>query len=60
VLYPARGNLRQSKTYDLELTFVKAWSDLWAIHQRKCKEWENGGFLVVLSAMKSLCIGIGR
>jgi hypothetical protein len=21
-----------------------AYSDLWAIHQRKCKEWQKGGF----------------
>jgi hypothetical protein len=60
VLYPTRGNLRQSKTYDLELTFVKACSDLWAIHKRKCKEWEKGGFLVVLPVIKSLRVGTGR
>jgi hypothetical protein len=36
-LYPTSGNLWQSKTYDLGLTFVKACSDLSAIHQRKCK-----------------------
>jgi hypothetical protein len=42
--YPTRGNLWQSKTYDLGLTFVKACSDLWAIHQRKCKEWQKRGF----------------
>jgi hypothetical protein len=35
--YPTKGNLWQSKTYDLGLTFVKACSDLWAIHRRKCK-----------------------
>jgi hypothetical protein len=29
-LYPTRGNLWQSKTYELRLTFVKACSDLWA------------------------------
>jgi hypothetical protein len=23
---------------------VKSCSDLWAIHQRKCKEWQKGGF----------------
>jgi hypothetical protein len=39
LLYPIRGNIWQSKTCDIELTFVKACSDLWAIHQRKCKEW---------------------
>jgi hypothetical protein len=38
LLYPTRGNLWQIKTYDLGLTFVKACSDLWAIHQRNCKE----------------------
>jgi hypothetical protein len=21
-----------------------AYNDLWAIHQRKCKEWQKGGF----------------
>jgi hypothetical protein len=31
-LYPTRGNLWQSKTYDLGLTFVKACSDLLASH----------------------------
>jgi hypothetical protein len=37
VLYPIRGNLRQCKTYDIELIFIKACSDLCVIHQRKCK-----------------------
>jgi hypothetical protein len=46
LLYPRAGNLWQSKTYKLELTFVKACSDLWATHQRKCKEWQKEGFLV--------------
>jgi hypothetical protein len=46
LLYPRGGNLRQSKTYDLGLTFVKACSDLCAIHQRKYKEWQKGGSLV--------------
>jgi hypothetical protein len=32
--YPTRGNLWQSKTYDLVLTFVKACSDLLASHHR--------------------------
>jgi hypothetical protein len=32
MLYPIRGNLWQSKTYNLELTFVKACSDLLASH----------------------------
>jgi hypothetical protein len=32
LLYPTRGNLWQSKTYDLELTFVKACSDLLTSH----------------------------
>jgi hypothetical protein len=32
LLYPIRGNLWQSKTYDLGLTFVKACSDLLASH----------------------------
>jgi hypothetical protein len=31
-LYPTRGNLWQSKTYDLGLTFVKACRDLLASH----------------------------
>jgi hypothetical protein len=31
-LYPTRGNLWQSKIYDLVLTFVKACSDLLAPH----------------------------
>jgi hypothetical protein len=35
-LYPTWGNLRQSKIYKLELTFVKTCSDLLASHQRKC------------------------
>jgi hypothetical protein len=35
-------------------------SDLGAIHQRKCKEWQKGGFLVGRSAMKSLHVGTGR
>jgi hypothetical protein len=42
--YPRVGNLWQSKTNDLGLTFVKACSDLWAIHQWKCKEWQKRGF----------------
>jgi hypothetical protein len=46
LLYPTRGNLWQSKTYELGLTFVKACSDLWVIHQRKCKEWQKGGSLI--------------
>jgi hypothetical protein len=37
MLYPTRGNLWQSKIYNLGLTFIKACSDLWAIHQTKCK-----------------------
>jgi hypothetical protein len=32
MLYPIRGNLWQSKTYDLRLTFVKACSDLLISH----------------------------
>jgi hypothetical protein len=53
-----RGCLNmQSKTYDLELIFVKACSDLLAIHQWKCKEWQKGGFLVACTEMKSLCLG---
>jgi hypothetical protein len=32
LLYPTRGNLWQSKTYDLGLTFVKACSDFLASH----------------------------
>jgi hypothetical protein len=47
MLYQIRGNLWQSKTYELGLTFVKACSDLCAIHQRKCKEWQKGGSLVI-------------
>jgi hypothetical protein len=31
-LYPILGNLWQSKTYDLGLTFVKACSDLLSSH----------------------------
>jgi hypothetical protein len=34
LLYPTRGNLWQSKTYDLVFTFVKAYSDLLASHHR--------------------------
>jgi hypothetical protein len=30
----------------LYYTFVMACSDLRVIHQRKCKEWQKGGFLV--------------
>jgi hypothetical protein len=33
-LYPTRGNLWQNKTCNLELTFVKACSDLLASHHR--------------------------
>jgi hypothetical protein len=36
-LYPTRGNLWQSKTYELGLTFVKACSDLWAITKGSVK-----------------------
>jgi hypothetical protein len=57
MLYPIWGNLWQNKTYDLELTFVKACSDLWAIHQRMCKEWQKGGFLVAHVVLKSLRVG---
>jgi hypothetical protein len=32
-LYPTRGNLCKSKTYKLELTFIKACSDLLSSHQ---------------------------
>jgi hypothetical protein len=39
VWYPTRGNLRQSKTFEQGLTFIKVCSDLWAIHQKKYKEW---------------------
>jgi hypothetical protein len=42
VLYPIRENLRQSKTYELGLTFIKVCSDLCPIHPRKCKEWQKG------------------
>jgi hypothetical protein len=48
--YPTRGNLCQSKTYDLGLTFIKACSDLWAIHQRMYKEWQKGGFYSLLAS----------
>jgi hypothetical protein len=34
LLYTIRGNLRQSKIYDLGLTIVKACSDLLASHHR--------------------------
>jgi hypothetical protein len=27
-----------------------ACSDLWAIHQRKCKEWQKGGFYSLLAS----------
>jgi hypothetical protein len=57
--YPRVENLWQSKTNDLGLTFVKACSDLWDIHQRKCKEWQKGGSLVAWPAMKSLLVGTG-
>jgi hypothetical protein len=57
--YPTGGNLWQSKTNDLGLTFVKACSVLWAIHQRKCKEWQKGGSLVAWQAMKSRRMGTG-
>jgi hypothetical protein len=40
LLYPTRGNLWQSKIYDLGLTFVKACSDLLASHH---------GCMIVLS-----------
>jgi hypothetical protein len=32
LLYPTGGNLLQSKTYKLELTFIKTCSELWVIH----------------------------
>jgi hypothetical protein len=34
-----------------------ACSDLWAIQQRKCKEWQREGSLVAQPAMKSLLVG---
>jgi hypothetical protein len=34
LLYPIGGNLWQSKTYDLGLTFIKACSDLLASHHK--------------------------
>jgi hypothetical protein len=37
-----------------------ACSDLWAIHQRNCKEWRKRGSLVARPTMKSLCVGTGR
>jgi hypothetical protein len=51
-LYPAWGNLWQSKTCKLELiTFVNACSDLLASHQMKCDcawpAWHHGGSLVI-------------
>jgi hypothetical protein len=48
-LYPTRENLWQSKTYDLGLTFVKAYSDLWVIHQRKCKSDKKEVSIVALT-----------
>jgi hypothetical protein len=56
---PNRGKPMANKTNNLGLTFVKACSDLWAIHQRKCKEWQKGGSLVAWPTMKSLLMGIG-
>jgi hypothetical protein len=35
-------------------------SDLWAIHQRKCKNGKTEVFLVAQPAMKSLLVGTGR
>jgi hypothetical protein len=37
-----------------------ACSDFWAIHQRKCKEWQKGVSLVAWPAMKSLLVDTGR
>jgi hypothetical protein len=36
------------------------YSDLWAAHQRKCKEWQKGGFFSHRWVMKSLLVGTGR
>jgi hypothetical protein len=51
MLYPIGENLWQSKTYDLELTFVKACSDLLASHHGSVivlfVAWQHGCFLVV-------------
>jgi hypothetical protein len=45
-LYPIGRNLWQSRTYKLELTFLKVCSDFLASHQRKCDcawpVWQNG------------------
>jgi hypothetical protein len=37
-----------------------ACSDLWVIHQRKCKEWQKGGSLLARPVMKSLLMGTGH
>jgi hypothetical protein len=51
LLYPIGGNLCQSKTYKLELTFVKTCSDPLASHQIKCDcAWparQHAGSLIV-------------
>jgi hypothetical protein len=37
-----------------------ACSDLWAIDQRKCKEWQKEGFFSRLSSDEFTIVGIGR
>jgi hypothetical protein len=51
-LYPTRGNLWQSKTYDLGLTFVKACSDLLASHNGSVIVLGRHGIMEVLQSAK--------
>jgi hypothetical protein len=58
------GNLWQSKTYKLELTFVNACSDLLVSHQMKCDcawlAWYSWRFSSRQKVMKSLLVGTRR
>jgi DNA integrity scanning protein DisA with diadenylate cyclase activity len=51
-LYPTRGNLWQSKTYDLGLTFVKACSDLLASHHGSVIVLGRHGNMEVFQSLK--------
>jgi hypothetical protein len=61
---PMGGNLWQSKTYKLELTFVNACSDLLVSHQMKCDcawpAWYSWRFSSRQKVMKSLLVGTRR
>jgi hypothetical protein len=52
VLYLTRGNIWQSKTYDLGLTFVKTCSDLLASHHGSVIVLGRHGNIEVFSSLK--------